>query len=156
MSELDLLAPVERPEPGTLLIDAVINRQDDLSCRLAQQWVHRRGLQDFEAFAQGPLLQACGADGLAWLLEQLQTPATNLPPPPRPALKAVLREAISEVMAPLQAVESRNAPDKADAPDPWTLVPLATKAPHSASTAAPAPAPADLAALRAWLHSDAA
>ena len=155
MPEPDLFAPVEPPEPGTLLIDAVINRQDDLSCRLAQQWVQRRGRQDLETFAQGPLLRACGADGLAWLQAQLQTPAPNLAPQ-RPALKAVLREAISEAMAPLQGVAPAHTQAKADAPDPWALVPLPGKAVQFAPTPTPAPAPADLAALRAWLHSDAA
>ena len=80
----------------------------------------------------------------------------------------MLREAISEAMAPLHGVTVVDAPSnvwpvkataaqlKTDATDPWALVPLPTQAVQAELKAVPAPAPADLAALRSWLHNDAA
>ena len=173
MSDPQRQAPPERPDPSALLIDAVIQRQSDLAQRLAQQWVHRRGWPSLDSFVKGPLLSNCGPEALEWLRQRLglESPA------------AVLREALAEAMAPLResspaAPASGPSRLSAVAPtgpattaeNPWqlppleptelepnrTVTPLNRTEPRAQGRTAPAPAPADLAALRAWLHSDAA
>ena len=155
-----------------LLIDAVINRQADLSQRLGQQWIHRHGLRAFETLSRNRLLPICGVDGIDWLHDQLglatgadDAPAITAPHPEQPVapvLGNLFREALSEALQPLRQDSLRQdrpgAPPSqpiapATAPDPWRLPPMPTG--ESASGNA-APPPADLAALRAWLHSDAA
>ena len=162
--------PPERPDPAVLLIDAVIQRQQPLVQRLAQQWVHRRGWPSFEAFVGGSLLNACGDEAIVWLRQGLgleASPASPLCPEPQPrphepgpALQQLLREALAEAISPLR--EPATAPAGPVALDPWQLapespVPSLRAVPITAvSDGPPAPAPADLAALRSWLHSDAA
>ncbi len=160
MSDPQRQAPPERPDPSALLIDAVIQRQSALAERLAQQWVHRRGWPSLDSFVKGPLLRSCGPEALDWLRQRLglDTPGT------------VLREALAEAIAPLRPSAKAAAPlsvptAATDAEDPWELPALrlveaasndsqADSSPIAAST--PAPPPADLAGLRAWLQSDAA
>lgn len=158
-----------------LLIDAVINRQPDLAQRLGQQWIHRHGLAAFASLSSTRLQQLCGDDGLCWLQEQLglqpaqrqhcQQPQQPGPEPsdhpvstPQPLpLGSLLREALSEALQPLRQ-DGASAPSRqpmaAPAPvDAWRLPPLPSGDGASRTTAPP---PADLAALRAWLHNDAA
>jgi len=172
--------PPDRPDPAALLIDAVIQRQQPLALRLAQQWVHRRGWTSFAEFVHGVLLRSCGEDGIAWLQQGLgrvrtavdSAPAaaanTTVPPQASAPLQQLIREALSEAVAPLRdtGTATSSAP-KGVAPagvlqpenDPWQLPELITPqtlATDKPAVASPAPPPANLAGLRAWLHSDAA
>lgn len=168
------LSPQDRPDPAVLLIDAVINRQSKLAQRLSQQLLHRQGAEALERFLQGPLTRSCGTDSVEWLRHQLSE-STIAPGPvaARPAVGSLLKQALSEALAPLRPDASTTAPAAAAADavalslrlagdDPWALQPLeqqAAPAPRpglSQGPATPAPLPADLADLRAWLHSDAA
>ncbi len=170
MSALHRPAPPERTDPVVLLIDAVINRQADLAQRLGQQWIHRHGVRAFETLSRTRLLQICGDDGTNWLHDQLGLANPGQPeratPAPEPAslerplgrpLGSLIREALSEALQPLRqdsANDTRPQPiAQAAAADPWQWSPLPSG--NNASKDA-APPPADLAALRAWLHSDAA
>lgn len=168
-------APLERPDPVVLLMDAVINRQSDLAQRLAQQWIHRRGLAAFTDLTQVDLRRTCGDDGVTWLQQRLglkesQTPAVavadgsapgqatapTLAPVGSPTghtLGHLIREAVAEALTPLRPSET--APAATVGGDPWPLPPLPQPTSNPGQTGA-APAPADLAGLRAWLHRDAA
>ena len=175
MSDPQRQAPPERPDPSTLLIEAVSQRQSDLAQRLAQQWVHRRGWPSLESFVKGPLLRSCGPEARDWLRQRLGLDTSA----------AVLREALAEAMAPLRASGGLGASTAApqalqtttpqvQAEDPWRLPELQlvdSPAPDAAlglglkpeqsgqqgnSKTTPAPVPEGLAGLRAWLHSDAA
>lgn len=154
--------PAERPDPAALLIDAVIQRQQPLALRLAQQWVHRRGWSNFEAFLNGSLLHSCGAEAIGWLRQGLDL-ATGAGSPrlsadPGKGLPGFIREALSEALAPLRE-PAAVAPATSPAEDPWQLPLLETSSSQvgaSPNLKAPAPPPADLASLRAWLNSDAA
>lgn len=150
-----------------LLIDAVINRQADLTQRLGQQWIHRHGVRAFETLSRNRLLQICGDDGINWLHDQLgladAEQADGAAPAPQPAslgrpLGSLIREALSEALQPLRQDRSNETSKPqpipaAAAADPWQWPTMPSG--EGASQDA-APAPADLAALRAWLHSDAA
>lgn len=59
------LAP--RPEPGAQLLEAVRQRQAELSLQLAQHWVHRRGVIDLQRFCDRDLGPAEGPEAVAWL-----------------------------------------------------------------------------------------
>lgn len=153
-----------------LLIDAVINRQAELARRLGQQWIHRHGLQAFATLGRNRLVQTCGEDGLGWLQDLLGLPAqpqlSQPAPEPEPEpvrLGSLIREALSEALQPLRQdspIPLRSQlPTAAAGVDPWQL--NTTVSANSASSASStgddaAPRPADLAGLRAWLHSDAA
>ncbi|MFM1813134.1 MAG: hypothetical protein RLZZ336_2072 [Cyanobacteriota bacterium] len=152
-----------------LLIDAVINRQADLTQRLGQQWIHRHGLRAFETLSRNRLLPVCGDDGINWLHDQLglptrghEAPVITLSEPEQPGpaalpLASLIREALNEALQPLRqdsVSEPKTQPLAATAAaDPWRLP--TSPAGDSPSRDA-APPPAGLAALRAWLHSDAA
>lgn len=158
-----------------LLIDAVINRQAELARRLGQQWIHRHGLQAFATMGSQRLVQTCGEDGLGWLQDllglvappELSQPAPEPEPEPEPVrLGSLIREALSEALQPLR--QDSPIPLRSQLPtavagvDPWQLTTTVSTNSASSTTSASstgddaAPRPADLAGLRAWLHSDAA
>jgi hypothetical protein len=158
-----------------LLIDAVINRQAELARRLGQQWIHRHGLQAFATMGSQRLVQTCGEDGLGWLQDllglvappELSQPAPEPEPEPEPVrLGSLIREALSEALQPLRQdspIPLRSQlPTAAAGVDPWQLTTTVSTNSASSTTSASstgddaAPRPADLAGLRAWLHSDAA
>jgi len=154
-----------------LLIDAVINRQAELARRLGQQWIHRHGLQAFATLGRNRLVQTCGEDGLGWLQDLLGLPAqpqlSQPAPEPEPVrLGSLIREALSEALQPLRQdspIPLRSQlPTAAAGVDPWQLTTTVSanstnRASNASSTGDDAaPRPADLAGLRAWLHSDAA
>jgi len=152
-------APPERPDPAVLLIDAVINRQQHLAQRLGQQWIHRHGLKAFATLSTTRVLPTCGDDGLQWLQDQLglhgngTVDAGSAQPQALP-LGSLIREALREALQPLRqdsAGEGMAARPTLRAADPWQLPPVS-----AVSSPEAAPSPADLAGLRAWLHSDAA
>lgn len=156
-------APPERPDPAVLLIDAVINRQQHLAQRLGQQWIHRHGLKAFATLSTTKVLPTCGDDGLQWLQDQLglhravDGDAGSAQPQALP-LGSLIREALREALQPLRqesADEGMATRPPLTAADPWQLPPV-SPVPFAAPSAGAAPAPADLAGLRAWLHSDAA
>ena len=121
------LPAIPRPELSDRLLAAVAERDGALANRLLQQWVHRRGLPSLEAWILGPLLSSQGPGASAWLRLCLEDSAQE----PRAALEAapietaVIETAVIEMVALDQALPG--VPDS------------------------PAPAPASLAALRAWL-----
>ena len=121
------LPAIPRPEISDRLLAAVAERDGALANRLLQQWVHRRGLPSLEAWILGPLLSSQGPGASAWLRLCLEDSAQE----PRAALEAapietaVIETAVIEMVALDQALPG--VPDS------------------------PAPAPASLAALRAWL-----
>ncbi|MEB3234553.1 MAG: hypothetical protein VKM98_03910 [Cyanobacteriota bacterium] len=165
MPDPQSLPQQDRPDPAVLLIDAVINRQDDLARRLSQQLVHRRGVEALELLIETDLLQSCGEDGRTWLKERLNAAAaeTIAPASPRALVGTLIKEAVSEALAPLRQeppVAAIPAPQPnepaANPADPWALPPLRVVPTPQAAAKGPAPRPADLAELRAWLHSDAA
>ena len=65
-----------RPDPETQLVSALRNRDSQATRRLAQTWVHRRGLLDFQAFQQHILPRTEAPDTLAWLDDVLGGPTT--------------------------------------------------------------------------------
>ena len=131
------LPAIPRPEISDRLLAAVAERDGALANRLLQQWVHRRGLLSLEAWILGPLLSSQGpgasAPGAsAWLRLCLEDSAQE----PRAALEAApIETAVIETAVIETAVIEMVALDQAlpGVPD------------------SPAPAPASLAALRAWL-----
>jgi len=140
--------PPDRPDPAALLIDAVIQRQQPLALRLAQQWVHRRGWTSFAEFVHGVLLRSCGEDGIAWLQQGLGRVRTAVDSAPAAAANTTVPP---KGVAPAGVLQPEN--------DPWQLPELITPqtlATDKPAVASPAPPPANLAGLRAWLHSDAA
>ena len=156
-------APPERPDPAVLLIDAVINRQQQLAQRLGQQWIHRHGLQAFATLSDTRVLQTCGADGLQWLQDQLGLQAAgdgSVSPAQPPAMPfgSLIREALREALEPLRqdSTDQQTAQPVLGASDPWQLPSESSTIPAALPSPGGAPAPADLAGLRAWLHSDAA
>ena len=111
-----------RPELSDRLLSAVAERDGGLANRLLQQWVHRRGLPSLEAWILGPLLSSQGPGASAWL-------------------RHCLEDSDQEPMA---------APVTALIDQPMPEVPVSPVA-DSPVADSPAPAPAALAALRAWL-----
>ena len=126
------LPAIPRPEISDRLLAAVAERDGALANRLLQQWVHRRGLPSLEAWILGPLLSSQGPGASAWLRLCLEDSAQE----PRAALEAApIETAVIETAVIETAVIEMVALDQAlpGVPD------------------SPAPAPASLAALRAWL-----
>jgi hypothetical protein len=84
VSQPHLPAPLAaRPEPGAQLLEAVRQRQAELSLQLAQHWVHRRGVSDLQRFCDHELAPAAGTEAVAWLhgllgLDQ-SLPASGMP-----------------------------------------------------------------------------
>lgn len=152
--------PPERPDPAVLLIDAVIIRQEDLAARLTQQWVHRRGWSDLDAFIKTELQRTCGQDGVVWLRQQMQSNTSDrVPPEPRPSIGTLVQQALDEALAPIRPDPSEPSARKPSpaASDPWQLAPQRLNPARQATlTKLPAPRPADLDELRSWLNSDAA
>ena len=56
-----------RPDPETQLLTALRDRDPQATRRLAQTWVHRRGLVAFQDFQQHTLPQTEAPETLAWL-----------------------------------------------------------------------------------------
>jgi hypothetical protein len=126
------LPAIPRPEISDRLLAAVAERDGALAHRLLQQWVHRRGLPSLKAWILGPLLSSQGPGASAWLRlcleDSSQEPRAALEAAPietAPIETAVIETAVIEMVALDQALPG--VPDS------------------------PAPAPASLAALRAWL-----
>ena len=74
-------APAPRPEPGALLLEAVRQRHSQSCLRLAQQWVHRRGVGDLQRFCSTELVGSLGVASATWLqnLLALESPGDTLP-----------------------------------------------------------------------------
>ena len=121
-----------RPELSDRLSAAVAERDGGLANRLLQQWVHRRGLPSLEAWILGPLASSQGPGASAWLHHCLEERAQE----PMAALET----------APL----GQDLPVVPESPGFDVPVPHSPGT-HSPVTDSPAPAPASLAALRAWL-----
>jgi len=111
------------------------------------------------------LVQTCGEDGLGWLKDLLGLPAqpqlSQPTPEPEPVrLGSLIREALSEALQPLRQdspIPLRSQlPTAAAGVDPWQLTTTVSTNSASSTGDDAAPRPADLAGLRAWLHSDAA
>ena len=118
-----------RPELSDRLLAAVAERDRALANRLLQQWVHRRGLPSLKAWILGPLTSSQGPGASAWL-------------------RHCLEDSAQEPMAALETagIDSPSL-DSPGLDVPGTHVPVI----RSTLTDSPAPAPASLAALRAWL-----
>ena len=116
-----------RPELSDRLLAAVAERDGGLANRLLQQWVHRRGLPSLEAWILGPLASGQGPGASAWLHHCLEDSAQE----PMAALDQALP----------------GVPESPGLDSQGFDVPVT----HSPVTDSPAPAPASLAALRAWL-----
>ena len=121
------LPAIPRPELSDRLLAAVAERDGALAHRLLQQWVHRRGLLSLEAWILGPLLSSQGPGASAWLRLCLEDSAQD----PRAALEA----------APIETAPIETA----------VIEMVALDQPLPGVPDSPAPAPASLAALRAWL-----
>ena len=121
------LPAIPRPELSDRLLAAVAERDGARAHRLLQQWVHRRGLLSLEAWILGPLLSSQGPGASAWLRHCLEDSAQD----PRAALEAAPIETAPIETAVIEMVSLDQA--LPGVPD------------------SPAPAPASLAALRAWL-----
>ena len=121
-----------RPELSDRLLAAVAERDGALANRLLQQWVHRRGLPSLKAWILGPLTSSQGPGASAWL-------------------RYCLEDSAQEQMAALETAVIGKAPIE-KAPIEAAVIEIAAidqalpGVPDS-----PAPAPASLAALRAWL-----
>ncbi len=116
----------QRPDLASTLQAAVADRDALLARRLADQFVHRRGVVALEALLGGPLLALQGPDAVAWLAELVRLPVA-----PSGSLEA-------PAAAPTPDPEPRPAP-------PLVVVPPLER------PVSPAPAPAALASLRSWL-----
>jgi len=131
-----------RPELSDRLLAAVAERDGGLANRLLQQWVHRRGLPSLEAWILGTLASGQGPGASAWLRHCLEDSAQD----PMAALEtapietAPIEPSVIETVAIAQALPE--VPDSPGLDSPGFDVPV---------THSPAPAPASLAALRAWL-----
>ena len=126
------LPAIPRPELSDRLLAAVAERDGALANRLLQQWVHRRGLPSLEAWILGPLLSSQGPGASAWLRHCLEDSAQD----PRAALEA----------APIETAPIETAVIETVVIEMVALDEALPGVPDS-----PAPAPASLAALRAWL-----
>jgi len=126
------LPAIPRPEISDRLLAAVAERDGALANRLLQQWVHRRGLLSLEAWILGPLLSSQGPGASAWLRHCLEDSAQD----PRAALEA----------APIETAPIETAVIETAVIEMVALDQALPGVPDS-----PAPAPASLAALRAWL-----
>ena len=111
-----------RPELSDRLLAAVAERDGALANRLLQQWVHRRGLPSLKAWILGPLTSSQGPGASAWL-------------------RHCLEDSAQEPMAALETPPIETPPIE--------TVALGQALPGVPDS--PAPAPASLAALRAWL-----
>ena len=111
-----------RPELSDRLLAAVAERDGALANRLLQQWVHRRGLPSLKAWILGPLTSSQGPGASAWL-------------------RHCLEDSAQEPMAVLETPPIETPPIE--------TVALGQALPGVPDS--PAPAPASLAALRAWL-----
>ena len=136
-----------RPELSDRLSAAVAERDGGLANRLLQQWVHRRGLPSLEAWIRGPLASMQGPGASAWLHHCLEDSAQE----PMAALETVpIEPSVIETVANAQALPEVSESPGMDSPGfdvPGTHSPGT----HSPGIDSPAPAPASLAALRAWL-----
>lgn len=76
-----------RPDLRLSLLEAIHHRDGATTKRLAERWVHRRGLVSLEAFQRITLANVEGSEACRWLQQQL-----NLEPPPAltPGLAAAL------------------------------------------------------------------
>uniref|UniRef100_UPI00404847E2 hypothetical protein n=1 Tax=Cyanobium sp. TaxID=2164130 RepID=UPI00404847E2 len=113
-----------RPELSDQLLAAVAERDRGLANRLLQQWVHRRGLPSLEAWILGHLASSQGPGASDWLHHCLGDSAQE----------------------PMAALETAPIEPASIEPSLVETVAIAQALPD-----APAPAPASLAALRAWL-----
>ena len=126
-----------RPELSDRLLAAVAERDGALANRLLQQWVHRRGLPSLKAWILGPLTSSQGPGASAWLRYCLEDSAQD----PRAALEA----------APIEAAPIETAPIETAVIETVVIEMVALDQALPGVPDSPAPAPASLAALRAWL-----
>lgn len=89
MPQPNLPAPLApRPDPGAQLLEAVRERHAQRSLKLAQQWVHRRGVLDLQRFCSTRLAGAQGPQAVAWLQDLLALETPTLPSDGIPAPSA--------------------------------------------------------------------
>jgi len=161
-----------RPELSDRLLAAVAERDGALANRLLQQWVHRRGLSSLEAWIQGPLLLSQGPGASAWLLHGLddsggeamagigmaeiemasidQAIPVVLDSPD--GCSPVDESSGSEEPVSANSTSDNSASETFVSETPVAETPVAeTAVDEDLVTDSPAPAPASLAALRAWL-----
>lgn len=127
----------QRPDPAARLQAAVAERDVTAALRLADQLVHRHGVGALEALLAGPLAALQGREAVDWLRGLVFGEA--LPAPTRPTGEP-------RVEGPL-AGEAEQGLSPAVLRPSLRLVPLQLRE----RPVSPAPAPASLAALRAWL-----
>jgi hypothetical protein len=94
-----------RPDLRLCLLEAIHQRDALQARRLAQRWVHRRGLVSLEAFQRITLQTVEGPEGCRWLEQQL-----GVDPPP------ALAEEVAEALEPLASVEKAFAALAAEFP----------------------------------------
>jgi hypothetical protein len=141
------LPAIPRPEISARLLAAVAERDGALANRLLQQWVHRRGLLSLEAWILGPLLSSQGPGASAWLRLCLEDSAQE----PRAALETAPIETAPIEAAPIEAAPIEAAPIETAVIETAVIEMVALDQALPGVPDSPAPAPASLAALRAWL-----
>jgi hypothetical protein len=73
-----------RPDPETVLLEAIEQRDAFLSRKLVLQWVHRRGLASLQEFQSATLAPIAGSEACRWLEAMLEGPsAAEVGPPIR-------------------------------------------------------------------------
>ncbi len=149
-------AVAPRPDLRLCLLEAIERRDAAQARLLGQRWVHRRGLVSLEAFQRITLRNVEGDGACRWLEEQLGL-ESPLDSPPASAAGESLAAAPEEPLAPQPSFHP-TASILAALAEP--VVPAATptgsrrwlpRLRFPAPARRPAPSPADLADLRAWL-----
>lgn len=126
-----------RAHLDALLQAAVAERDTTAALRLADQLVHRRGVAALDQLIAGSLAQLQGPEAVAWLRGVVFGAA----------LPAETRAATPLAAAPVLAADPEPPSQAPVAPPSLRLVPLQLRE----RPASPAPTPAALAGLRAWL-----
>ena len=141
------LPPPPRPELSDRLLAAVAERDGGLANRLVQQWVHRRGLPSLEAWILGPLVSSQGPGASAWLHHCLENSSQE----PIAAIETPLIEIAAIEMSVIETPLNEPAVIETPLIKTAAIDPVMPEVLDSPVADSPAPAPASLAALRAWL-----
>jgi hypothetical protein len=171
-------AVAPRPDLRLCLLEAIQERDAAQARLLGQRWVHRRGLVSLEAFQRITLRSLHGDEGCRWLQEQLglEPPPASAADESLPSVESAFAALAAEFPNsenPLPALPAAAAPEEPLAPKPCfhptasilsalaePVVPAAApsgslrwlpRLRFPAPARRPAPSPADLADLRAWL-----
>lgn len=164
-----------RPDLSSRLLAAIGERDPQLARRLGQQWVHRRGLTSLEAFLVGPLTHSQGPGAVEWLLGLLELEGRIAPTVAEITAEITVAELISPQPDSDQPISAQPLPDQVRSDQSLRAQPAATPVPAApgpkpllrprgqrlsialtapAEGEQPAPPPASLAALRAWLPDE--